>query len=68
MVRLGMGWTVLSAVDAEREPHALRRAVDDPVAARVLTLAHRADRRPSAALERFIAMLVSEATIDRAGR
>lgn len=65
MVRLGMGWTVLSAVDAEREPHALRRAVEDPVAARVLTLAYRADRRPSVALERFIAMLVSEETIDQ---
>lgn len=64
MVRLGMGWTVLSAVDAEREPHALRRAVDEPLTVRMLTLAHRLDRRPSPALERFIAMLVSHATID----
>lgn len=64
MVRLGMGWTVLSAVDAEREPHALHRAVHDPVAERVLVLAHRLDRRPSPALERFVAMLVSEATLD----
>lgn len=64
MVRLGMGWTVLSAVDAEREPHALQRAIDDPVAERVLVLAHRLDRRPSPALERFIATLVSEATLE----
>ncbi len=64
MVRLGMGWTVLAAVDAEREPHALKRALDQPVAERSLTLAHRLDRRPSAALERFTAMLVSAATID----
>lgn len=64
MVRLGMGWTVLSAVDAESEPHALRRAVPEPIAVRVLTLARRLDRQPSAALERFIAMLVSEATIE----
>ena len=64
MVRLGMGWTVLAAVDAEREPHALKRALDRPVAERLLTLAHRLDRRPSAALERFIAMLVGAASID----
>lgn len=64
MVRLGMGWTVLSAVDAEREPHALQRAIEEPVAERVLTLAHRLDRRPSPALERFIATLVSEATLE----
>ncbi len=64
MVRLGMGWTVLASVDAEREPHALRRAVADAVAVRVLTLAHRSGRRPSVALERFIAMLVSQASID----
>ncbi len=64
MVRLGMGWTVLAAVDAEREPHVLRRAVADAVAERVLTLVHRSDRRPSVALERFIAMLVSEAGVD----
>lgn len=68
MVRLGMGWTVLASVDAESEPHALRRAVAEPVAVRVLTLAHRADRRPSVALERFIAMLVSEANLEGTDR
>jgi len=64
MVRLGMGWTVLVPADAEREPHALRPAFATPLAERVLVLAQRTDRRPSAALERFVAMLVSEATID----
>jgi DNA-binding transcriptional LysR family regulator len=63
MVRLGMGWAVLATVDAEGEPHVLRRAVADPVAERVLALAHRVDRTPSPTLERFIAMLVGEATI-----
>ena len=60
MVRLGMGWTVLSAVDAEREPHALKRAMPEPIVERVLTLALRADRPPSGALERFVAQLTSD--------
>lgn len=50
MVHLGMGWTVLSSVDAEHEPHALRRAVPDPIAERTLTLVRRADRTPNVAL------------------
>lgn len=58
MVQLGMGWTVLAAVDAEREPHALRRAVDAPVAERVLALCRRSDREPSAALTRLIDTLL----------
>jgi len=62
MVRLGMGWTVLSAVDAEGEPHLLQRAVTQPVAERNLTLARRSDRSPTEALIRFMSMLISEAT------
>ena len=62
MVRLGMGWTVLSAVDAEREPHLLQRAIQAPVAERALVLARRADRPPTEALIRFMSMLISEAT------
>jgi DNA-binding transcriptional LysR family regulator len=58
MVQLGMGWTVLAAVDAEREPHALRRAIDAPVAERVLALCRRSDREPSAALARLIDTLL----------
>lgn len=54
MVHLGMGWTVLSSVDGEREPHALRRARPEPVAERVLALSHRVDRPSSPALRRLI--------------
>lgn len=57
MVRLGMGWTVLSAVDAEREPHALVRAHPKAVAERVLVMSRRADRMPSPALATLIGML-----------
>lgn len=60
MVRLGMGWTVLPAVDAEREPHALRRASDTPIATRVLSLTRRKDAAMAPAVERFVAMLSSE--------
>ncbi len=60
MVRLGMGWTVLPAVDAEREPHALERASAEPIANRELTLVGVAGRSVAPALERFISMLLSE--------
>ncbi len=61
MVRLGMGWTVLSATDAEREPHQLKRATKTPIAKRVLTLAQREDRPATEALLRFVSMLVGGA-------
>ena len=64
MVRLGMGWTVLPAVDAESEPHALRRAVDKPIATRKISLIRLRDRSPSLALQRFIAMMMSESLGD----
>ena len=60
MVRLGMGWTVLPAVDAEGEPHALRRAVKEPIATRALALMRLQGKSASPALQRFIAMLMSE--------
>ena len=63
MVRIGMGWTVLVPADAEREPHALRPALDTPLAERILVVGQASDRSPTPALERFVAMLVSEATI-----
>jgi DNA-binding transcriptional LysR family regulator len=63
MVRIGMGWTVLVPADAEREPHALRPALKTPLAERTLLVAQPSDRSPSPALERFIAMLMTEATI-----
>lgn len=61
MVQLGMGWTVLSSVDAEREPHALRRAHPKAVTERVLAMSHRTDRAPSPALLRLIDALRIEA-------
>jgi len=60
MVRLGMGWTVLPAVDAEGEPHALVRASKEPISVRALTLMRVSGRSATPALERFIAMLLSE--------
>ena len=65
MVRLGMGWTVLPAVDAEREPHALRRAAATPIATRTLSLIRLRDRSPSPALQRFLAMMMSESLGER---
>lgn len=50
MVRLAMGWAVLAAIDAEREPNALKRALDTPIAERTLTLVSRHDRVASPAL------------------
>ena len=60
MVRLGMGWTVLPAVDAEGEPHALRRATPEPIVTRALTLIRPQSKSASPALQRFIAMMMSE--------
>lgn len=57
MVHLGMGWCVLPQTDAEAEPHALERALDEPIAERVLTLVRRADRVPGAALSGLIEAL-----------
>lgn len=57
MVHLGMGWCVLPETDAESEPHALSRAVPDPIDSRMLTLVHRADREPTAALANLLTRL-----------
>jgi len=53
MVRLGMGWTALTAVDAEREPNALRPVRPEPMAERVLSLSRRAGRSISPAMQRL---------------
>ena len=50
MVRLGMGWAVLPASDAETGSWSLDRALAEPIAERTLTLARRANRVPSPAL------------------
>ena len=62
MVRLGMGWTVLSSVDAETGPHALDRAHPRPIAERTLTLVRRADRKPNAALTSLLRALIAVET------
>jgi DNA-binding transcriptional LysR family regulator len=64
MVHLGMGWTALTAVDAEREPHALRRARPGPIVERVLSLSHRVDRTMSPSLRHLIDALVVAAGVD----
>ncbi len=63
MVRLGMGWTVLAPVDAESEPHALKRATAEPIAERMLTLVRRADRVPNAALASLLDELRGTAAV-----
>lgn len=57
MVQLGMGWCVLPETDAELEPHALTRAVDEPLARRTLTLVRGRDREPLPALQRLLDLL-----------
>lgn len=67
MVRLGMGWTVLAPVDAETEPHALRRATKNPVTERTLTLVRRADRTPNPALASLLQLLGEDSTGEKSG-
>jgi len=62
MVRLGMGWTVLTPVDAETDPHALHRATNEPIGERVLTLVSRADRVPNTALATLLDELRASAS------
>ncbi len=47
MTRLGIGWVVLPAVQAETGPAPLRRVVDQPVLSRSLALVRRAHVDPS---------------------
>jgi DNA-binding transcriptional LysR family regulator len=57
MVRLGVGWTVLPVVQAERGPDPLKRAVRPELARRLLVAAQRADRSPSPAADALVAAL-----------
>jgi DNA-binding transcriptional LysR family regulator len=57
MVRLGVGWTVLPVVQAERPPAPLARAVKGELARRTIVAARRADRPPSAAAGALVAEL-----------
>ena len=58
MVQLGMGWTVLAPIDAEREPHALQRASKTPVAHRRLILKRRAGTDVTPPVARLSAVLL----------
>lgn len=57
MVRLGLGWTVLPPVQAERDPAPLRRARRAPLTSRRLVTARRADALPDAAADALLARL-----------
>lgn len=57
MVRLGMGWTVLPVVQAERPPDALRPARRRPLLTRTLVAARRADALPDPAADALVALL-----------
>jgi DNA-binding transcriptional LysR family regulator len=57
MVRLGVGWTVLPVIQAERGPDPLVRAVKGELARRSLVAAQRADRAPSPAADALVTAL-----------
>ena len=59
MVRLGLGWTVLPVVQAERAPDPLARARRRPVAERTLVVARRADALPDAGVDALLAALTT---------
>jgi len=57
MVRLGVGWTVLPVIQAERGPDPLVRAVKAVLATRTLAAVQRADRAPTPAADALVALL-----------
>ncbi|MET0738025.1 MAG: LysR substrate-binding domain-containing protein [Acidimicrobiales bacterium] len=57
MVRLGLGWTVLPVIQAERGADPLRRAVRGELARRSLAAVQRADRAPSPAADALVELL-----------
>ena len=61
MTRLGIGWVVLPAVQAETGPAPLRRALQEPVVSRRLALVRRAQVDTSAALDDVLDRLVAAA-------
>ena len=62
MVRLGVGWTVLPVIQAERGPDPLRRAVRGVLARRTLAAVQRADRAPRPAADALVALLTRSGT------
>jgi DNA-binding transcriptional LysR family regulator len=59
MVRLGVGWTALPVVQAERPPAPLARAVAADLVRRPLAAVQRADRAPSPAADALVDALRS---------
>jgi DNA-binding transcriptional LysR family regulator len=59
MVRLGVGWTVLPVVQAERGPDPLRRAVAGDLVHRTLAAVQRAGRAPSPAADALVGQLLA---------
>jgi DNA-binding transcriptional LysR family regulator len=57
MVRLGVGWTVLPVIQAERGPDALVRAVRAVLTTRTLAAVQRADRAPTPAADALVELL-----------
>lgn len=57
MVRLGVGWTVLPVIQAERGPDPLHRAVAGELARRTLAAVQRADGAPSPAADALVTFL-----------
>ena len=57
MVRIGVGWTVLPVIQAERGPDPLVRAVKGDLARRALVAVRRADRPSSPAADALVAAL-----------
>jgi DNA-binding transcriptional LysR family regulator len=58
MVRLGLGWAVLPAVQAEPGADPLVPARAEPIAVRRLVLARRADIPPDAAVDALVEVLL----------
>ena len=57
MVRLGVGWTVLPVIQAERGPDPLVRAVRAVLTTRTLAAVQRADRAPTPAADALVTLL-----------
>ena len=62
MVRLGIGWTVLPIIQAEKAPGALRRAVPEVLVHRRLAAVRRADRPPDPAADALVEALLAAPT------
>ena len=62
MVRLGIGWTVLPVIQAEKPPFALRRARPEVLVHRHLAAVRRGDRPPDPAADALVEALLAAVT------